>query len=53
VPAIVLGAGIAGAGSVALGFAAAVVVYAVLTTGYTYGWARLVGSWAERRSRRG
>jgi hypothetical protein len=44
VPALAAGAG--------LGFWAAVVLYGVLATAYAYGWARLVGVWADRHSRR-
>jgi hypothetical protein len=44
IPALAAGAG--------LGFWAAVVLYGVLATAYAYAWARLVGRWADRHSRR-
>lgn len=49
-PAVAIGAGIALVLGSGLGLAAAVVVYGVLTTGYAYGWARLVGRWAARHA---
>jgi hypothetical protein len=52
-PAIAIGAGGGWVAGFGLGLAMAVVAYGVLATGYAYGWARIVGVWANRRSRRG
>jgi hypothetical protein len=53
VPAIAIGAGGGWVAGFGLGLATAVLAYGALATGYAYSWTRMVGRWADSRSRRG